>query len=118
MNEFGFDTSAIKTVDIEPDDFQEFFSPSFELKECRINFILHKARYKFDGVPDSALAGVKSAILAINASLAGGTDGGLKDFFRSDDFDDSDSSDIIGQFTGIVAAQIDSTQVTEINLNE
>lgn len=75
-------------------------------------------RYKFDGVPDSSLAGVKSAILAINASLAGGTDGGLKDFFRSDDFDDSDSSDIIGQFTGIVAAQIDSTQVTEINLNE
>ena len=75
-------------------------------------------KYKFDGVSSAVLNDVKTGILAINASLTAGTDGGLKEFFRADDYDDSDPSDIIGEFTGIVAAQIDSTQVTEINLNE
>lgn len=75
-------------------------------------------KYKFDSVSSAVLDNVKAGILAINASLAGGTDGGLKEFFRADDYDASDSEDIIGEFTGIVAAQIDSTQVTEINLNE
>lgn len=74
-------------------------------------------KYKFDGVSDDVLEDIKPAILALNASLAGGTDGGLKEFFRADDYDAEDPTDIIGEFTGIVAAQIDSTEVIDINLN-
>lgn len=58
-------------------------------------------------------ASVKAQIQAINASIAGGTDGGLSTFFRSDDYDG-----VGGTFAGIVAAQIDSTEVTNIDLTE
>ena len=74
-------------------------------------------KYKFDGLDAAAMPNIKSKILAINASLAGGTDGGLGDFFRSDDYDDSDSNLIIGKFTGIVAAQSDNVEEEEIDLN-
>lgn len=67
-------------------------------------------KFKIDGLSAAALPNVKSKILAINASLAGGTDGGLGDFFRSDDFDDSNSGLVVGKFTGIVAAQSESTE--------
>lgn len=73
--------------------------------------------YKISGVSSGELPNVKSRILAINASLAGGTDGGLGDFFRADDYDASDPEFIIGKFTGITAAQIVSEEKTEINLN-
>lgn len=74
-------------------------------------------KMKFDGVADSLLADVKPKIKAINTSLAGGTDGGLGDFFRADDYA-AGASSTIGTFNGITAAQIDSVEVTYINLNE
>lgn len=73
---------------------------------------------KFDNVANSALAGVKTKCKAVNASLAGGTAGDLATFFRSDDYDATDSENIVGNFNGIVAAQIDSTEVTYIDLSE
>ena len=63
--------------------------------------------YKLENVTNAALSSVKANIQAINASLTGGTAGGLSTFFVSDDGD---------AFTGIVAAQIDSTTTTNIAL--
>lgn len=73
--------------------------------------------WKIDGLSAAALPQIKSKILAINASLAGGTDGGLGDFFRSDDYDASNPNLIVGKFTGIVAAKAESTEVENIPLN-
>ena len=56
-------------------------------------------------------ATIKQKIRAINASIAGGTDDGLSDFFRADDYDGTG-----GTFSGITAAQIVSTEVTVIEL--
>lgn len=67
-------------------------------------------KWKLDGLSAAALPNVKNKILAINASLAAGTDDGLADFFRSDDYNDSDPNLIVGKFTGIVAAQADSVE--------
>ena len=64
-------------------------------------------KYKIEGVPNASLSSVKSKILALNESMTSDTDGGLGDFFLSDDGD---------SFTGIVAAQIDSTTTTNIAL--
>lgn len=73
---------------------------------------------KFDDVANSALADVKAKVKAVNASLAGGTAGGLSTFFRADDYDATDPENIIGNFSSIVAAQIDSFEVTYIDLSE
>ena len=73
---------------------------------------------QFNGVSDSIAAGVKTKCKAVNASLAAGTAGGLSTFFRADDYDATDTENIVGNFSGIVAAQIDSTEVEYINLNE
>lgn len=59
----------------------------------------------------AAPATVKSKIQAINASLAAGTDGGLSDFFRSDDYDAAES---IGSFNQIKSATIVESEVTNI----
>lgn len=61
--------------------------------------------YKIEDISESALENVKAKILAINAALAGGTDGGLAEFFRADDYDDSDPNNVIGKFRAIVDAQ-------------
>lgn len=74
-------------------------------------------KYKFSVDDPTLLNTVKAKALAINASIAGGTDGGLADFFRSEDFDDSDAENVVGKFSGIVALQSDSTEETVINLN-
>ena len=50
----------------------------------------------------------------MNASISGGTDDGLSDFFISDDYDASDPNNVIGKFSGIIAAQYEQTNVTEI----
>lgn len=63
-----------------------------------------KRQMTFSNVDAGALSSVKSKILAINASLASGTDGGMKDFFRSDDYDASDPDGIVGQLESITAA--------------
>lgn len=75
-------------------------------------------KYSFDGLSTADLTDAKSHILAINASLAGGTDGGLGTFFRSDDFDDADPQNVIGNFTAITAARVSVTTETPINLND
>ena len=65
-------------------------------------------KVKLDNLTAGSLSSVKSKILAVNASLAGGTAGGLSTFFISDDGKN---------FTRITAAQIDSTSTTVINLD-
>ena len=75
-------------------------------------------KLKLENVADEAISGVKSKILAVNASLSGGNDGGLKEFFISDDYDATDSNNVVGQLTGITAAQIDETEVTLLNVAE
>ena len=72
--------------------------------------------YKFDVVSASAMSAVKNKILGINASLTAGTDGGLSTFFRSDDYDATDPENVVGLFTGIVAAQTDEVTETDIDL--
>lgn len=63
--------------------------------------------YKFDGIADSLVAGIKDKIIAVNNSLAGGTAGGLSSFFVSDD----------GDFLlKISEAEIRSTETTNIPL--
>ena len=66
--------------------------------------------FKFEDLPDEAIniAPLKAKILALNASLAGGTSGGLNSFFV-------DSAG--NNFTGIVEAKTDSTEETNIDLN-
>ena len=73
-------------------------------------------KYKFDVVSEEALEAAKDKILAINASLKGGTDGGLGDFFRADNYDATDPNNVVGKFTGIVAAQTDELEATDIDL--
>lgn len=73
-------------------------------------------KYKFDVVSEEALEAAKDKILAINASLKAGTDGGLSTFFRSDDYDATDPENVVGLFTGIVAAQTDEVEATDIDL--
>ena len=72
-------------------------------------------KMKFDGVSSAALSGVQSGVLALNASLAAGTDGGLSSFFRSDDYDvTTDPTNPVGIFNGIVAAKAESVEETVV----
>lgn len=70
-------------------------------------------QYKFNNVENAALSSVKANVLAFNASISGGTAGGLSSFFISDDYDATEG---IGTFTGITAAQYTAQTVTEIDL--
>lgn len=70
--------------------------------------------FTISDVDSSVASGIKSKILALNASMTGGTSGGLNTFFRSDDFD---SEENIGAFNGIKAASLTSETVTVINLD-
>jgi len=60
-----------------------------------------------DGLSAAALPSIESKILAINESLAAGTDDGLADFYRSDDFDASQN---IGRFNKIKSARVESVE--------
>ena len=71
-------------------------------------------KYKVGGVSTAALDSVKSNILAYNAAVPEAD----KKVFISDDYDSSDSENVIGRLKGIVAAQIAVEETTEINLNE
>lgn len=77
---------------------------SFELGYTNTDFT---RKYTIDEVPAGALSSVETKILAINESLASGTDGGLGVFFRSNDYDAAQN---IGTFNKIKSAQIVSTQ--------
>ena len=59
-------------------------------------------------------ATLKTRIKGVNSSISGGTSDGLPTFFRSDDFDSTNS---IGAFSGITAAKLESTTETIINLD-
>ncbi len=69
--------------------------------------------YKFSNLENSALSSAKSKILAYNADIPAND----KKVFISDDYDDMDSEDIIGEFNGIVAAKIQTDVEEDINLN-
>ena len=71
---------------------------------------------KIDNVESGALSSVKANILDFNASVTGGLSAadGLAEFFISDDYDASDSENVIGEFNGIVGAQIVEETITEI----
>lgn len=75
-------------------------------------------KFKIDDVARSDVDNITAKVNAINASLAGGSDGGLGDFFRANDYDDSDPSNIVGKFNRIVAAQTDIDEETVFNMNE
>lgn len=72
---------------------------------------------KFDNVDSGSLSSVKANILALNASITGGTADGLAEFFISDDYDNSDSENVIGEFNGIVGAQLIEETVTVFDLD-
>lgn len=72
--------------------------------------------YKFDGLSAGVLDDVKPKILALNASIAGGSGAGIEEFFLADDYA-AGASATVGTFTGIVAAQIDTVEEIVLNLN-
>lgn len=69
--------------------------------------------YKIDNVESAALSTVKSKVLAYNANIPAAD----KKVFISDDYDDTDSENIIGEFNGIVAAKSVEDTRDPINLN-
>lgn len=69
-------------------------------------------KYKITGMDSSAFSSVKTKILAYNAAIPTAD----KTVFISDDYDPSDSENVIGEFAGIVAAQYDTTEETNIPL--
>jgi len=73
-------------------------------------------KYKFGDVAAGALSSIKGNVLAFNASVTGGASSadGLPDFFISDDYDNSDSENVIGELASITAAQYETVTVTEI----
>ena len=73
-------------------------------------------QYKIEDVATEDLDDVKDKVLAVNASLKAGTADGLDTFFRSDDYDATDSENVVGNFKGIVAAQYTTSEVTDIDL--
>ena len=62
--------------------------------------------YNFE-VADSITASCKDIILDINASLKAGTDGGLGEFFISDEADN---------FVSIVGGQLETTDITVLTI--
>lgn len=70
--------------------------------------------YKIADVDTSALPSVKTKIRAYNADIPAAD----KKVFISDDYDASDSENIVGEFTGIIAAKIVQDEEEDINLNE
>ena len=73
-------------------------------------------QFKIDNVDSGALSSVKAKVQAFNASIAGGLSAanGLAEFFISDDYDASDSENVVGEFSSIVGAQIIEETVTDI----
>ena len=63
--------------------------------------------YSFE-IADSLVADAKTKIVGINSSLNAGTAGGLSSFFVSDDGDN---------FTAITAAQVESTEITYLDIS-
>lgn len=60
-----------------------------------------KRTYKINDVNPDAISNVKSKVIAYNANIPAAD----KKVFISDDYDDTDSENIIGEFSGITAAK-------------
>ena len=71
-----------------------------------------KRKYKLD-VADSALSSVKAKVLAYNESIPAAD----KQIFISDDYDNSDPENVIGELASISAASYEVVEYTRINLN-
>lgn len=65
--------------------------------------------YTLEGISAAALNQAQAKILAINSSLAAGTDDGLSDFFLADDFDGTN-----GKLKEIVSATAKVVEETYI----
>lgn len=75
--------------------------------------------YTISGVADSIAADtdkIVADIKAVNASLSGGTSGGLDEALRSEDYDASDSQNVVGKFNAIKAAVVYETEITPLTL--
>ena len=70
-------------------------------------------KYKITDVDDTALENVKTKIRAYNAAIPAAD----KKVFISDDYDDTDSENIVGEFNGIIAAKSVTEEEEDINLN-
>ena len=70
-------------------------------------------QYKFTDLEIGSLSTVQAKILAYNADIPAAD----KKVFISDDYDDTDPNNIIGEFSGIVAAYSKVDVDTDINLN-
>lgn len=70
-------------------------------------------QYKFTDLEIGSLSNAQEKILAYNADIPAAD----KKVFISDDYDDTDPSNIIGEFSGIVAAYSKVDVDTDINLN-
>lgn len=81
--------------------------------DCQYTGTDFTRRYTMSGVSSSQVANVESAVDAINASLSGGTAGGMSSTFISDDFDPSQR---IGYLNKITRAVITSTEETVIEV--
>lgn len=69
-------------------------------------------KFKINDVAAEDIDNVKTKIRAYNADIPAAD----KKIFISDDYDDEDPNNIIGEFNGIVAAQIDEVEETNIPL--
>ena len=74
---------------------------------------------KFDNVDSGSLSSVKANVFAFNAAITGGLSAadGLAEFFISDDYDNSDPENVIGEFSRIVGAQTIRETVTVFDLD-
>lgn len=70
-------------------------------------------KYKLDKVSDEALSTVKAKVMAYNAAIPSQD----KQIFISDDYDNSDPEEVIGELASITAAQYETVEYTRINLN-
>lgn len=81
-------------------------------KNLKMTFGYHETEdtrgYNFAVADSVTAADAKAAILAVNASLTAGTDGGLSSFFVSDEGD---------YFTLITDAQLETVNKTVLDLN-
>lgn len=62
-------------------------------------------QYKITDVAEGAISNVKGNVVAFNASISGGTAGGVDEFFVSDSG---------ARMSGIVGAQVVTTEITPI----
>ena len=83
----------------------------FETK-CR-RYLDKMGAYQLDGVATADLATVKAKVLAYNANIPAAD----RQIFISDDYDNSDPEEIIGELASISAAQYETVEYTRINLN-